>query len=97
MTTSEFSFSRAIRLLMITLEAVVVVSLGVRGNQHPIETPTAMRISSVLGNLIVLSFCLLVLVQIGCLFSPLCRFALFSLARLLLYALLAMTLVIQLA
>lgn len=97
MTTSEFSLARATRLLLIALEAVVVASLVFRASQLPLETALAVKTHSMLTNLVLLSFSLLVLVQVCCLFSPMRRFALFSVGRLLLYALLAMTLVTQLA
>jgi len=56
-----------------------------------------MITNGILTNLTVLAFGLLVLVQVGCLFSPIRRFALFSFARLFLYALLALAAVTRLA
>jgi hypothetical protein len=87
MMTSEFSLSRAIRLLLITLEIVIVVALVVRAAQYPLLTPSRMRMQGVLTNLLFVSLALLVLLQIGCLFSPMRRLVLFSLVRLFVYAL----------
>ena len=66
MTTSEFSLPRAIRLLIIMLELVIVVSVGMRAAQYPVLTPSRVTMQSVLTNLIFVSLLLLVLIEVVC-------------------------------
>ena len=71
---------------MITLELVIVVAIVVRAAQYPLLTPARTRMQGLLTNLIFVCLPALILLQIGCLFSPMRRLVLFSLVRLFCYA-----------
>jgi hypothetical protein len=71
---------------MITLELVIVAAVVARAAQYPLLTPARIRMQGVLTNLVFVSLPVLILLQIGCLFSPMRRLVLLSLVRLFCYA-----------